>query len=71
MIKRYLLNVLIAIDQFFNALIGGDPDETISSRFGKRPDCWFCRAICRFLSNIHYRHCVLVREDDEGSNGVF
>ena len=28
---RYLLNVLIAIDQLANALIGGAPDETLSA----------------------------------------
>lgn len=31
-IKRYLWNLLIAIDQLGNALLAGDPDETISSR---------------------------------------
>jgi len=29
--KTYLLFVLIAIDQLLNALIGGFPDETLSS----------------------------------------
>ena len=33
--KRYLLNLLIAIDQGGNAFFGGNPDETISSRVGK------------------------------------
>jgi hypothetical protein len=32
----YLFNLLIAVDQFFNALLGGNPDETISSRVGKK-----------------------------------
>lgn len=35
MIGRYLLNILISIDQLANTLAGGDPDETISSRIGK------------------------------------
>lgn len=35
MIRRYFLNLLIAIDQLFNAITFGDPDETISSRLGK------------------------------------
>ena len=35
LIGKYLFNVLISIDQFGNALSGGDPDETISSRIGK------------------------------------
>lgn len=30
--KRYCLNVLIALDQLANALLRGDPDETLSSR---------------------------------------
>jgi hypothetical protein len=29
------LGVLIALDQLGNALAGGDPDETISSRIGR------------------------------------
>ena len=28
---KYILNVLIAIDQLVNALIGGYPDETLSA----------------------------------------
>ena len=28
----YLLNIAIAIDQLANALLAGDPDETLSSR---------------------------------------
>ena len=30
--KRYLLNLLIALDQLANAILRGDPDETLSSR---------------------------------------
>jgi len=33
--KKYVWNLLIAIDQFVNTVFGGDPDETISSRLGK------------------------------------
>jgi len=36
--KRYILNVLIALDQLLNALLGNDPDETISSVAGKNKD---------------------------------
>lgn len=32
MILRYLENNLIALDQLFNALLLGSPDETLSSR---------------------------------------
>jgi hypothetical protein len=30
-----LLNILISIDQFANTILGGSPDETISSRVGR------------------------------------
>lgn len=30
--KKYLHNLFIAVDQLFNAVIGGWPDETYSSR---------------------------------------
>lgn len=33
--KRYFWNLLLSIDQLGNALTGGYPDETISSRVGK------------------------------------
>ena len=29
--KTYIINVLIALDQLVNALVGGWPDETLSS----------------------------------------
>jgi hypothetical protein len=32
---RYFWNLLIAVDQLFNTVFGGDPDETLSSRMGK------------------------------------
>jgi len=50
MLKRYVLNVLIAIDQLGNELIGGDPDETISSRASKRREhCKLCHWLCIVL----------------------
>ena len=33
--SRYLWNVLLSLDQLGNSLLGGDPDETISSRVGR------------------------------------
>lgn len=49
--SAYLLNLLIAIDQLINALIGGFPDETLSScawrmeQKGQRYWGWTRRAI--------------------------
>lgn len=35
LLGKYILNLLISIDQLGNAVLGGDPDETISSRCAK------------------------------------
>jgi hypothetical protein len=65
--KRYIRNLLISIDQLVNTIFAGDPDETISSRCGKRlPHCTFCRRLCRFLDHIDYRHCQESIEEDRG-----
>lgn len=70
MIGKYLLNILISVDQFVNTVFGGDPDETISSRFGKRQDCDFCQHICRLLSHFDKGHCKKSIEEDEGKDEV-
>lgn len=35
-VKTYLLNIVIWIDQGFNVLIGGSPDETLSAHAHRR-----------------------------------
>lgn len=65
---RYLLNILIAIDQLGNAILGGDPDETISSRAAKGAlagDTKWC-LLCGLLNIIDRGHCERVIERDEG-----
>jgi len=70
--KQYLWNILIALDQFANAILGGDPDETISSRAdkaqqeGKR---WGC-ILCKLLDLIQKGHCRSSLEPDMGGNAV-
>ena len=34
--KSWFWEVMVAVDQLFNAILGGSADETISSRCGKR-----------------------------------
>ena len=66
--KRYLVNLLIALDQFGNALFAGDPDETISSRAGKaarRGRRWGC-VLCRVLDVFEHDHCEKSIEVDRG-----
>ena len=35
MIKKYLYNIIIWLDQGLNTVLGGCPDETVSSRIGR------------------------------------
>ncbi len=57
-LKQYLLNIILALDRVANAIIGGAPDETISSHAGKLlgKKAWANR-LCRFLSLFDKRHC--------------
>lgn len=69
MLVKYFWNILIAIDQLANTLIGGDPDETISSRCGKRtfkPCIW----LCKLLHRVDNSHCEKSIELDEGSREI-
>lgn len=66
--RRWLLNQLIAIDQWANAFLGGDPDETISSRAARarnRGRRWGC-ALCRLLDALDRDHCAKNIEPDRG-----
>ena len=70
-ICQYLWNNLIAIDQLFNTIFGGAPDETISSRSGKMQDKrWYFKALCMFLNLFETEHCKKSIEKDEGDTGV-
>lgn len=67
--RVYFWNILIAIDQLGNTLLGGFPHETISSRMGKhlaKKDCVVCNFICSLLNLIQKDHCVKSIEKDEG-----
>jgi hypothetical protein len=69
MLGTYCWNILIAIDQFFNAVLGGDPDETISSRMGRWRSMGGWRAkiatsICLVLHVFDRGHCYDAIEED-------
>jgi len=76
---KYILNVLIGLDQLGNALTGGDPDETVSSRIGKikrrhggsipfyKP---IPAVIDRFLELVDDNHSIDAIEEDEGKDRV-
>lgn len=68
MLGQYIYNVAFALDRFSNALLGGDPDWTISQRAGEaiREDrCWFCYWLCRALALIDHRHCRRAHDRDK------
>ncbi|TAL13929.1 hypothetical protein EPN95_04550 [Patescibacteria group bacterium] len=71
-LKRYIMNVLVSLDQMGNAMTGGDPDETISSRAGKahkKGKTWG-KVMCKFLAWFDKGHCKKSIEEDEGGDGL-
>ena len=76
---KWLLNILISIDQLGNTLFGGDPDETISSRLGKlklrhggtipwhRP---LSKIVDYGPSTLAPNHSIDAIEEDEGSEAL-
>lgn len=60
--------VLLGVDQLFNAIFGGDEDETISSRAAKaaqKGKKWG-RWLCKLLHKLDPYHCPKAIEWDEG-----
>jgi len=78
-IGKWFVNVLIGIDQFGNAVLGGDPDETISSRLGKMKKRhggripWY-RPLSKVtdwgLEQIDPGHSIDAIEEDEGKDAL-
>ena len=76
---RWVMNVLISLDQFGNSILGGDPDETISSRLGRVKRKWdgkipWGRPMARItdwlLDKIDKNHSIDSIEEDEGHDGL-
>jgi hypothetical protein len=73
---QWFINILIAIDQLINAILRGDPDETLSSRGGKalvriemgqgKPSDMKWYYLCRLLHIFDEDHCMKVLERDRG-----
>ena len=71
MLGKYIWNILIAIDQLANAILGGDPDETISSRAGKQQGkTMWANVLCWFLNKLDTGHCKDAIEEDEGKDEI-
>ena len=72
--KRYFKNILVGLDQLLNAILGGDPDETISSRSGKMARDTghpLAVALCLIFHIFDREHCKKSLEDDEGKDSIF
>lgn len=70
----YLRNLIVGTNQLINAILGGDPDETVSSRLGKgeRDGCRVCRFICVLIDLVtNDRHCERYIENDRGKRQVW
>lgn len=72
-VGKWTLNVLIGVDQVVNAVICGDPDETISSRAGKlrKNKVWsFPAKVINTLFFWQKNHSMEAIEEDEGKDGL-
>ena len=69
----WLWNILIAVDQLFAAIIGIDPDETLSSFFAKRAKkgYYISILITNFLNFVDPGHSEKYTEHDEGSKSLW
>jgi len=67
-VKKYLLNILLAMTQLLNALLLGDPDESLSSRCAKKHP-----KAAELIDRVFWfdpRHCQRSLEPDEGGHGL-
>lgn len=74
-VGRYGLDVWIGFDRMWNAIIGGDSRETVSSRLGKSVYHfhgsvfgwkWADLVVCRLLDSIDPGHCRKSIDGDVG-----
>lgn len=62
-LKHRWINLLLALDQFANVLLGGQPDETISSRaYRGRREKWYWRWLAAALDRLDPGHSLAAWE---------
>ena len=69
-IKRYVWNILIALDQIINATFGGYPDETFSSRVHRKAEAgqWFWKLLRSTIDAIFFwqkNHCQAAFQSEQ------
>jgi hypothetical protein len=71
MVRQYFKNLGAAVSQLVNAVFGGDPDETLSSRVGKRMEAnrmpLWARLVAWVTGRDHLRQAI---ERDEGKDRI-
>jgi hypothetical protein len=67
-IRNYFVRLLIGIDQFANVIAGGWPDETISSRCGRRfRSHWWWTWLGKVLNWIDPNHIYDAMKNEAAS----
>lgn len=70
-VKKYFWNILVSLDQLGNTLLGGDPDETLSSRAYKLDKYNNITTPRKIIDKIlGSKHCEQHVEQDEGKNAT-
>jgi hypothetical protein len=78
-VQKYFYNTLIWLDQGLNTFVGGDPDETVSSRLGRLEKKhngnipWYrpwAKVTAWALDHIQKDHCTRSIEPGEGNDGI-
>ena len=69
--KQYLYNLALSFDQSINAILLGDPDESISGRCGRAVASgnpkWFVVPLAKFVDLLFL---VLFKEKDHVKNAI-
>jgi hypothetical protein len=70
-LKKYLYNLALSFDQMVNAILLGDPDESISGRCGRailsgQPKWW----VVPLANHIDWMFLVLFKEQNHVLNAV-
>jgi hypothetical protein len=71
-VLRYVMNLLVLLDQTLNTLAAGSPNETISERAAKARNAgrrWGC-LLCGFLNRINPGHCDRALTSTIGDDAV-
>jgi len=68
-IRNYLVRLLIALDQLANVILGGWPDETISSRCGRRFQAhWWWKMLGKVLNWIDPNHVYDAQKNERSGS---